>query len=97
MKDNYYIDQKKRSKKDYSVSKKMEPEYVLKVNSSNKDDISIKVEPKKQINPQSSPKKRKKKRKSKIKKFILLILLFIFVFLTSLTIGYNLIFKLFEL
>ena len=97
MKD-YSVKTKKNVKKDYSVSKKVEPEYVLRVNSDDNNDISIKVEKKnvtKEI-PQKT-KKRKKKNRSRGKKFILLLLLFLVCFIVSVTIGYNLIFKLFEM
>ena len=98
MKD-YSVKTKKSSKKDYSVSKKATPEYVLRVNSDDNNDISIKVE-KKNVSkdiPHKSQVKRKKKKRSRGKKFILLFLLFLVCFLVSVTIGYNLIFKLFEM
>ena len=98
MKD-YSIKAQKSTKKDYSVPNKAEPEYVLRVNQDDNNDISIKVEKKnvtKEI-PQKNKVRRKKKKRSAGKKFILLLLLFLVCFIVSVTIGYNLIFKLFEM
>ena len=98
MKD-YSIKAQKSMKKDYSVPNKAEPEYVLRVNQDDNNDISIKVEKKnitKEI-PQKHKIKRRKKKPSRLKKFILLLLLFIVCFIVSVTIGYNFIFKLFEM
>jgi cytoskeletal protein RodZ len=98
MKD-YTIKTKTHPKKDYSISKKPEPEYVLRVNANENNDISIKVmkKPKLKDNPRNLPVKKKKKKHSGLKKFVLLMLLYVVCFIVSVTLAYNFVFKLFEL
>ncbi len=76
--------------------KRPAPEYVLKVNNMDDGSVSIKlVEKKKSRNPQNLPAIIKKKHPV-LRKLFLLLLLFTFFFIISVTIGYNIVFMLFE-
>jgi len=86
-----------KSAEDSLLSKKRPvPEYVLKVNNLDDGSVSIKcVEKKKSKNPHNLPSVIKKKHPI-LRKLLLLFLLFTFCFIISVTIGYNIVFMLFE-